>query len=281
MTFSPDGRRLVFAAGWAATLWDLETGRRLETWSFPPGLGDILAFRPSGELNYFRVETNPPDPGPFRGVSHEQFPRVGRVRELLPSGGMRTIAEITRFNRHYDFVAAPDDLSYLVAYGAIADAAGTRRSVVSFDGDTWRPIWSVNQPPTERDGYVFHDPDRRVLGVQFRRTGPVDLYRMPDGAPLGTVQEWRQPVPGGRLIVAQRSVTNPDRAVLDVLRPRDGHRLLTLGAETLSGDGQRYQFSPDGRTLAWTRGDGSIAVAELSDLNARLTPLGLGWAEAD
>ncbi len=69
--------------------------------------------------------------------------------------------------------------------------------------------------------------------------------------------------------------------MLDVLRARDGHRLLTLGAETLSGDGQRYQFSPDGRTLAWTRGDGSIAVAELSDLNARLTPLGLGWAEAD
>ena len=214
-------------------------------------------------------------------MPYEQFPRVVRVRELLESGRTRTLAEINRFNRHVFFDGSTDDMSLLVVNGTTVNAAGTHRSAGVFDVDTGRLLCSVSAPTADIHGSARLDPNGRVLVVCFDKDGPAALYRMPDGTPLGTVKEWREPVAAGRLQIAQRSLPESDRTVTDLLRLRDGHRLLTLGAETLSTVGPRHQFGPDGRTMAWTHVDGTVALADLSDLNARLTPLGLGWEEVE
>src|SRR5262249_25492273 len=125
LAFSLDGRRLTFASGEAATLWDLETGRRLPARSFPPGVDHAPGFQPSGRLISVRVETKPGTRGPFRDVPYEQFPRAVRIRELLDSGQTRTLAEIDRFNRFVFFAVAPDDMSYLAVDGMTIDATGT------------------------------------------------------------------------------------------------------------------------------------------------------------
>jgi len=279
LAFSPDGRRIAFAAGHAATLWDVETGRRLEAWSLPEGLLDILAFEPSGKLVLFRVETKPETGGPFRGVPFEQFPRVGHIRELLESGRTRTIAEIDRFNRHVFDAVAPDDLSYVVMDGVTIDATGEHRSIASFDGSTGRSFWSIPQPNPPMEGSLNRDLSRGLLAVRFGDKAPAALYRMPDGAPLGSANGGRGSPPGRRFAVVPRRLSDSGRGVLDVLDSRDGHRLLTLGAETNSRAGHAFQFSPDGQTLAWSIDDGTVALADLPELNARLTPLGLGWKD--
>ncbi len=57
LAFSHDGRRFAFASGTDAAAWDLGSGRRLDAWTLPPGLSDLLSFGPSGQLDLFRVET--------------------------------------------------------------------------------------------------------------------------------------------------------------------------------------------------------------------------------
>ncbi|MFI5459937.1 MAG: WD40 repeat domain-containing serine/threonine-protein kinase [Isosphaerales bacterium] len=279
LAFSRDGRRIAFASGQDATLWDVETGRRLGAWPLPRGLIDILGYQPSGKLVLFRVETKPETGGPFRGVPFEQFPRVGRIRELLESGRTRTIAEIDRFNRHVFDAVAPDDLSYVVIDGVTIDATGEHRSIACFDGSTGRSLWSIPQPNPPMTGSLNHDPSRRLLAVQFGDKAPAAIYRMPDGTPLGTANGWRGSAPGRHFAVMTRGLSDSGRGVLDVLDAGDGRRLLTLGAETLSKAGHAFQLSPDGQTLAWSLEDGTVALADLPELNARLTPLGLGWKE--
>ena len=100
----------------------------------PLGLRDHLAFSDSGSLTLFRVETRSGERGPVRDASYELYPRVCRLRELLDSGRMRAIAEIGTFNRHVFYHVAPRDLSFIVVDGVTIDAAGDRRSIVSFDG---------------------------------------------------------------------------------------------------------------------------------------------------
>src|SRR5262249_54274481 len=150
-----------------AALWDLDSGRHLGAWSLPLGLSDFLAFHPSGRLLLFRVETKSGELGPFRGVPYEKFPRVGRIRELLDSGRMRTTAEITAFNRNVFNRLAPDDLSDIVIDGVRIDATGERRAISGFDATTGRQLWSI--PIPEGPGLTVSlqiDPTGRILGIQ-------------------------------------------------------------------------------------------------------------------
>src|SRR5262249_42415776 len=60
LAFRPDGHRLAFAAGTAARLWDLDTGRELGAWPLPRGLVDVMTFHPgTGDLLLFRAEKPP------------------------------------------------------------------------------------------------------------------------------------------------------------------------------------------------------------------------------
>src|SRR5262249_27616189 len=77
----PDGKRLAYAAGREAVLWDIDTGRSVKRWALPEGYVDQLAFRGIRLLS-FRVETSNPKVRPY-GTNPANHPRVGRIRNLL------------------------------------------------------------------------------------------------------------------------------------------------------------------------------------------------------
>ena len=56
LTFSEDGRRFAFAAGRAAKMWDMCSGRELKSWPLPDGRSDALAFDRLGKLLLLRWE---------------------------------------------------------------------------------------------------------------------------------------------------------------------------------------------------------------------------------
>src|SRR5262249_45018396 len=120
LVFSPDGTRLAFASGEDATLWDLAAGRRLDSWHLPLGLDEVLAFDPSGLPRPVRLSTQQGTRGPVRGVPYDKYPRVGRFRELLAGGSMRTTADVTVFNRGMLKAEAPQDLNFVVVDGISA-----------------------------------------------------------------------------------------------------------------------------------------------------------------
>src|SRR5262249_19246199 len=82
LAFDPQGRRLALSAGVGAAMWDVESGRRMNTWSLSPGLVDNLAFA-GDRLLSFRVETIAGKVPPTGHYHPKDHPRVGRIRDLL------------------------------------------------------------------------------------------------------------------------------------------------------------------------------------------------------
>ena len=88
MAFDPTARRFAFSGHEHATLWDLETGRLLQTWKLPPGLQDKLAFHGPDQLFLFRSETRDRVP-PFSAYHPKDHPRVYRFYNLLGPSPLR------------------------------------------------------------------------------------------------------------------------------------------------------------------------------------------------
>src|SRR5262249_8328929 len=152
------------ASGSNAAVWDLASGRRLDAWMLPQGLSDLMSFDPSGGIHLFRVETRSGERAPTRDAPYELFPRVGRFRELLDAGRMRTTSEITAFNRHVFFRAAPESLAYVVLHGVNIDEAGAHLSIAAFDGKTGRVLSSIPVPDDPAVAVSpLLDPDVHVL----------------------------------------------------------------------------------------------------------------------
>jgi serine/threonine protein kinase/WD40 repeat protein len=275
LAFSRDGLSVAFASGTDATQWELSSGRQLNAWKLPGGRENVLAFHPSGRLLLFRVETNSGDRPPFRDAPFERYPRVGRIRELLDSGQIRTSAEITAFNRHVFFAAAPDDLSYVVLDGVNIDAAGIHRSIATFDGGTGRALWSIPIPGGPDSAVSqFLDAAGSVLYVDEGRRSNWTLYRMPGGEPIGSMTGIVAFGPGGDSWIREERPSWSNQPVYTLFRRNAGRPMLTLATEAMPTFSGQFQFDADGHSLAWCNADGTIDVADLevvrqSDVAAR------------
>ena len=80
-------------------MWDVTTGRELKRWELPPGLGNQLAFHPSGKLLLFRWETEDGQNYPVSNVPWQRHPRVCRLRNLLGPKPEEPIKLIKDFNK--------------------------------------------------------------------------------------------------------------------------------------------------------------------------------------
>jgi serine/threonine protein kinase/WD40 repeat protein len=75
--FDAECAGIAFAAGKAARLWDLRTGKLLKSWTLLPGYGDQMGFHRTGKLLLFRVETEDGKTWPYGADSDwRKHPRV-------------------------------------------------------------------------------------------------------------------------------------------------------------------------------------------------------------
>jgi hypothetical protein len=280
LVFSPDGRTLAYASGQDATLWDLATGRKLDSWHLPMGLIDCLGFGPSGQLRLFRHETKQGTKPPVRGVSHQEFPRVGRFRELLPGGAMRTVGEITRYNRGLRWCDAPSDLGFVVVRGVTSDSTGQHESLALFPWAADQPRWSI--PETTPGIGMSHELDRvgQLLAYGFGDQDSYSLLTLPEGTPAGSLSAFCTCSPGARLLLQVRHLAGSDRSIYPVVQRGSDVPLFALGADSFFRVFPSFLFSPDGRSLAWSHEDGTVVVADLDRLNEQLARFGRGWKEA-
>ncbi len=263
LAFSRDGRRFAFAAGTDATLWDLGSGRLIDHWTLPRGISDRLRFVPSGELVLVRVETTSLERAPTRDADYRQYPRVVRVRTLLSSGQMRTMLEVTHFNRHVFGHDITRDLRYIVLDGMRIDVEGHHHSIIAFEAVTGKPMWTIPRGTEPDGGEVQFDESGHHLLVQIDAEGQSRLLAMPGGTP---VEEMKRPValgPDAREMVAQLPASWTGGGVYCLIRRGEGHPLLTFGEDFMPYRADRFVFSADGRFLAWGNSDGTIDVADL------------------
>ena len=266
LAFSADDARFAYCSGAGATLWDLDSGRELGAWSLPMGLRDHLAFSASAALTLFRVETRSGKHSPSRDVTYEQDPRVCRIRELLDAGRTRIIAEIALFNRHVFDSAAPPDLRFVVVDGVNIDAEGEHRSLTSFDGRTGKQFWSIPIPGGPKTQVQIRlDPSGQVLSVDQGRPGECDLFRMPEGTPIGSMMRLAALGPRADFWLTRDAHPGANQPSAIVFRRGDTRPVLSLGTEEMTTTASGFQFSSDGRSLAWANSDGTVDIADLPE----------------
>jgi WD40 repeat protein len=275
LAFSGDSREIAACAGREAKLWDLGSGKTLRSWPLPPGLLDQLAFCTSGHLIAFRCETldgkNVPIDNDFT-----LFPRVGRIRDLLGSEPLGPIVEFRGFNRRvFGAVAHPEGRIFVVA-GWHDGPDGRYRGIKALDWMTGGELWSMR--------YGTLDEQHESLVIEG--AGDLATVRSWDGSK--TRVSLLDITTGKELCRLDRpqGVHSPDwryavRAASGwqgiSLHDRDDRLLVTLGIDRKMASAIIRPFSSDGRRLAWGNADGSVMVADLEEIRARLGRVGLSW----
>jgi WD40 repeat protein len=273
LAFDAAAGRVACGAGRAARVWDANEGTLLHEYALPPGMGDSVAFLPSGKLLSVRIETPTADRYPEEpDAPRDQYPRVIRVRQL-PDGGAPP-HELNDLPWSIHAVDLTPDGRFAAADGRTGPGDDTARLVV-FDPLAGRVLWSARLGgwPT-RQFYIDCAGDSlwyvpRGVGVR------PDVIR----ANLSTGQVL-DPVPrqlytfgrGGELVARYHWPTQTGVCVL----PRGSAApFLHLDPDVFNPHPTLFDH-PGGR-LAWGRPDGTVVVADLTDVRRHLSRIGLGW----
>jgi WD40 repeat protein len=223
--FSPDGKRLLTAAGKAARLWDTETGRPVgDPWSFAEEvlLWDLsVAFSPDGSA-VLVITSFPQGAGGQRPPDRLELRDAATGRTILaPASKGDGLAD-----RPYAF--SPD--------GRLVALNTGLRSVRLYDVHTGAP----RGQPLNHDHWLQHfvfSPDGRTLLSQLQPESPAKAGETRTLLPR-QVQIWD--VSGGEAVVRV-----PAREYAGLLTPP-----TDMG----------YPLSPDGRTLVTKEGDQALRL---------------------
>jgi WD40 repeat protein len=276
LTCSPDAGRLAVSAGNTATLWDLETGKE-RRWTLPWALTEALAFPAPDRLLLLRTETRDGSRPPGSGAPPEEYPRLCVLRDLLSPTPKDPMNVINAFGWGVQGIEAAPDGSCFVIVGTTGrtKAAATRSAKVYDPEGRFRTELSTQHPSDTPGSPTWFDPSGKlfVLVTRPRPGGTSHLFEMPAGRYLGPVPvEARGLAPGARLWVG----LHPDNLQL---RLHDQHWNLLVDKLNEGIPHYRVPFSPDldGRYLLWGNPSGLVSVADLVELQRRLTEVGLGW----
>lgn len=264
IVLSADGR-LGFAAGTAAKLWDVATGRELASWTLPEGLGDLLAFHPSGALMLLRTEGNK-----SRGR-----PEVC-LRNLLGPDPTQPVAHLTVFNRTpLGGLGTPDGCSFLVE-GVHVGLEETHQALVALDSATGRVRWSIPAPEVTRCARLLLDPGGQVLlwGLPGKR--PSKLIDIASGQQIETFPDQPHAMDlGASILVYDASLVAGLSRGCCLVRRGDRSPQVALGIDTEPS--MLPILNRGGTMLLWGNADGTVTVCRLQSIRERLARVGLDW----
>jgi WD40 repeat protein/tRNA A-37 threonylcarbamoyl transferase component Bud32 len=267
--FSPDGRLFAFAAGENVTLWDLASGRALGPWKVPRGVADALAFHPDGHLLLFRFETRD------GGAKAAAYLRALRLPDKV--GTVREVGELS--DAFVCSLGAPDG-SWFLFKGTRPTPDGPRRFALVINGLTGEDRWSMDLPEKAFSGYFTCDPAGRLLAVAPAE-GSVPLRDPLTGevSPVPPISQIGGLGPNAELVAAAvpaRFAAQKEHG-WGLFRRNRADPLVVLWLD--GPNGIPPTFNRAGTLLAWGNPDGSVSVADLPKMRARLSVAGLGWPD--
>jgi WD40 repeat protein len=265
LAFSPDGSQFAVDILDRAVVWDLETGRVVNSWKLPKSLNNVIAFHPSGKLLSGRRESK---------VSEDRRvpPYVFRVRHLQgPDPNDRPLVEIDAIDNPTDMAVTPDG-----RYFAVDGARGPegRRMVKVFDSLTGQSTFETMQTFRAAYSCIALDPTGRILRLFEGHGKGASLLGMPSGRLIrGDVRNVAAMGPDMSLWATLR-YEKPNRPSYGFsVHGTDGRHLVDLGIDYETAP----TFSTDGHTLAWGTPEGTVYLADLIEVQRRLAAVGLGW----
>jgi WD40 repeat protein/tRNA A-37 threonylcarbamoyl transferase component Bud32 len=283
VAFSADDREFAFSSGTEAKAWNIETGAETGSWKMPPGLGDAIAFHPSGDLLLGRFETKDAILGPFSDAHPKEHPRVVRIRKLLSDGRLEQLAEIDDFSHHVYQVKTSPEGGFFVAVGdAFVNGKRTRR-VGSYHGLTGKRLWFFETETDDRSSGEIH----LDAAGQLLEYDPLDSkgrwrIAMPDGAKQERVPMHQSKCsPRAEILVGKPpSPRFAGRNAIALFRSQNEQPFLILDVDS---DGIRppAQFDPPGRAFAWGSSDGTVTVCNIEEAEQQLLDYGFSRLDAE
>jgi serine/threonine protein kinase/WD40 repeat protein len=272
LAFSADNRCFAFCAGEEASLWDVDSGRKLETWPLPQGLIDRLAFVSNQRLWLFRWEPLATSRAPGQSWP---LPQVYRGWDLHPGKEPKEFFKLDEFNRRlFSAVISPNG-SIVVVEGQHQGPDGDYRAIKAFAAPGGQELWSRRSLRSAASGSLGGDAGGGLVTIQPEKTADhTHLVQLATGADVEVVTTTFAALgPGAMLRVYSRNQ-----------QPGPAYALVRRGAKRpLVGLGQQalesftVAFSRDGRQLAWGSSHGTVTVADLEEFRRRLAEVGLGW----
>jgi serine/threonine protein kinase/WD40 repeat protein len=272
LAFSRTGRRFVCATDREAILWETATGKKLKSWTLPVGSRNLLVFPSSNSLLLFREEEeNATEAG--LALKH---PGTYRARNLLDSSPLNSIFTIKDFNSSLLDASLTADGATLLLEGTRREGGSQRRLVRAYDARTGKERWSLTSTRTPMTGTLALDPAGHF--VALRTDNRVNQATLVD-VDSGTVIASLEPAPvclgsEAKLLITYGSGSSRGKEHGYALCRRDHPSpCLVLGMDTMPSF--RPAFSRDGRLLAWSNADGTVAVCDLPLLRKRFNEVGL------
>jgi hypothetical protein len=251
-------------------------GEQLRSWTLPIGFNDHLAFRATGRLLLFRVETPDPAVRPYNRTDHRRFPRIGVFRDLLSPDPLVPLATTDAFRRHVYFSAAAPDGGTVVVEG-LGGPEGKDRTVRAFDGLTGAERWSVASEKRFDHGFIAIDPGGTLAAIDIDpgRRRDATLVELSTGRFLGSITGALCVAPGAEYFGRANGGSSPSGGMF-LHRRGKATPLVCLGIDA-GATTVVPSFDPSGRHLAWGNEDGTVTVCDLREVGRRLAGIGLGW----
>jgi WD40 repeat protein/tRNA A-37 threonylcarbamoyl transferase component Bud32 len=278
LAFSPGGERLACVVGREAILWETAGGKRRTAWPLPVGSRNLLAFPSPDGLLLFREEGD-------RGGGADSAPALPGpcpVRDLLGPAPLKPLCLLEDFNSRLLDAALTADGGTLLLEGTLREGGAQRRQVRAYDPRSGARRWSVGSTRTPMTGSLALDPGGRFVALRTdNRVNQGVLVEVASGAVIAPLE----PAP---------TCLGPEARLLIVFGPGSpraterGYALcrrdqpapcLVLGMDTIPSF--RPAFSRDGRLLAWSNADGTVAVCDLPLLRSRFAEVGLACEDLE
>src|SRR5262249_22150571 len=151
-----------------AILWDVSTGKELDSWKLNPGLNDHLAFRAQGtkrKLLLVRTETERGELPPLSNVPSQEHPRVIRAYNLDSPGRRTTLSELTEFPLHAWAWAIAPDASYFVVEGKLENDYPARHVIRILDGTNGKKELASFHAKVTYHSHAYPDPTGHLLSL--------------------------------------------------------------------------------------------------------------------
>ncbi len=274
VALSHDGKRLAYSSHNRAVLYDLTTGKELNSWPLPIGFVELMAFdKTDKKLMLFRAETDDPKVPPW-GSDPRDFPRVCRLRNLLEGDQPKVVAEFKDFDWHVFEAAIATDASLIVAGGIGTTNGKSQRVVKVIDGTTGEELWKRTiERKHQGQSFVLDlsgtflllslddSEERQLMGIRTQK--PIAVFRGDAGGSLSPGADyWGNRKDNG----------------FGFGRRADKAPLLLLGLD-LPVTTPFSKFHPDPKKLqvVWGVRDGTVIVADIPQVKEKLKELKLDW----
>jgi len=193
---------------------------------------------------------------------------------------MKRLFQIEKFNGDIDFPVTPTDGRFIAFVGYRGHGANKSRVVEVIDSVTQKEIWSGFQSEKPEGRLVLNlDRTGRYLSIIEHKPPPEGdrgtLVELPSGKLLGPVD----PSYAARWSPAMTYWINGSSeefwGKLALIRRGEKKPLVVLGIDVRSSG--FHHFNAAGTLYAWGNEDGTVNVADIPEVNRRLTSIGLGW----